>query len=60
MESNADSVILINKFNIKPDEVNRFLKDWAEDATYFKQQPGFIGIDDYADDRKFKCTLIAI
>jgi len=42
MESNVDSVILINKFNVKPDEVNRFLKDWAEDATYFKQQPGFI------------------
>jgi hypothetical protein len=42
MESNVDSVILINKFNVKPDGVNRFLKDWAEDATYFKQQPGFI------------------
>jgi len=42
MESNVDSVILINKFNVKPDEVKRFLKDWAEDATYFKQQPGFI------------------
>lgn len=42
MEANVDSVILINKFNVKADEVDSFLKDWTEDATYFKQQPGFI------------------
>jgi len=36
------SVILINKFNVEPDKVEQFLKDWAEDATNFKQQPGFI------------------
>ena len=36
------SVILINKFNVKPNQVEQFLKDWAEDATRFKQQPGFI------------------
>jgi quinol monooxygenase YgiN len=36
------SVILINKFNVEPDKVDQFLKDWAEDATNFKQQPGFI------------------
>ncbi|MGE5634387.1 MAG: antibiotic biosynthesis monooxygenase family protein [Deltaproteobacteria bacterium] len=35
-------VILINKFNVKPDKVEQFLKDWAEDASRFKQQPGFI------------------
>jgi len=27
MEANVDSVILINKFNVKPDEVDQFLKD---------------------------------
>ncbi len=36
------SVILINRFNVEPDKVKQFLKDWAEDATNFKQQPGFI------------------
>lgn len=36
------SVILINKFNVKPNKVEQFLKDWAEDAARFKQQPGFI------------------
>ena len=36
------SIILINKFNVKPEKVEQFLKDWAEDAMNFKQQPGFI------------------
>jgi quinol monooxygenase YgiN len=36
------SVILINKFNVKPNNVEQFLKDWAEDAARFKQEPGFI------------------
>ncbi|HJU59798.1 MAG TPA: antibiotic biosynthesis monooxygenase family protein [Nitrososphaeraceae archaeon] len=35
-------VILINKFNVEPDKVEQFLKDWAEDASRFKQQLGFI------------------
>jgi quinol monooxygenase YgiN len=35
-------VVLINKFNVGPDKVEHFLKDWVEDAIYFKQQPGFI------------------
>ena len=33
------SVILINKFNVEPDRIEQFLKDWADDATNFKQQP---------------------
>jgi heme-degrading monooxygenase HmoA len=35
-------VILINRFNVKPDKVEQFLKDWGEDAINFKKQPGFI------------------
>jgi quinol monooxygenase YgiN len=43
MEENVEgAVILINKFNVKPEEVDQFLRSWADDATYFKQQPGFI------------------
>src|SRR5574339_267867 len=37
-----DSVILKNKFNVEPDKVEQFLKDWAEEAANFKQQTGFI------------------
>jgi quinol monooxygenase YgiN len=35
-------VILINKFNVHPDKVEQFLKDWAEDAVTFKRQQGFV------------------
>ena len=35
-------VILINKFTVDPEDVNKFLKAWANDAEYFKHQPGFI------------------
>jgi heme-degrading monooxygenase HmoA len=35
-------VILMNKFNVSPDEVEEFLKVFAETTKVFKQQPGFI------------------
>jgi Antibiotic biosynthesis monooxygenase len=35
-------VVLINKFIVEPDKAEHFLKNWAEDAKGFKQQPGFI------------------
>jgi heme-degrading monooxygenase HmoA len=41
-EKIGGSVILINKFNVAQGKVEQFLKDWGEDATNFKQQPGFI------------------
>jgi heme-degrading monooxygenase HmoA len=42
LEEDVGSVIFINKFNVKPEEANQFLKAWEEDATYFKSEPGFI------------------
>jgi len=35
-------VILINKFNVIPEKIEQFLKDWKEDANRFIQQPGFV------------------
>lgn len=35
-------VILINKFNVRQEEVEAFMRAWAEDAAFFKRQPGFI------------------
>ena len=35
-------VILINKFNVNPEDADKFLKAWAKDADYFKHQPGLI------------------
>ena len=37
-------VILINKFNVDPDKIEQFVKDWGKDAVNFKQQPGFISV----------------
>jgi quinol monooxygenase YgiN len=40
-EGRGRSVILINKINAKPEDVDDVLKAWAEDAAFFKK-PGFI------------------
>jgi quinol monooxygenase YgiN len=42
MEEDIGPVILINKFNVSSEDVDRFLKAWAGDAAILKQQPGFI------------------
>jgi hypothetical protein len=35
------SVIMINKFNVKPHDVRGLLEAWAADAAYLKQKQGF-------------------
>ena len=42
MEEKIGPVIIINRFNVKPEEVDSFVRAWAADAAYSKQQPGFI------------------
>jgi heme-degrading monooxygenase HmoA len=42
MEANVAPVILINKVNVKPEDVDQFLRTWAADAAIMKRQPGFI------------------
>ena len=42
LEEDVGPVILINKFNLNPQDVSQFLKAWASDAEIMKQQPGFI------------------
>ena len=41
-EDISGPVILINKFNVDPEDVSKFLKAWTKDAEYFKRQPGLI------------------
>ena len=41
-EKDGRPVILINKFNVKPEDVDKFLKAWAANSAYLKQKPGFI------------------
>jgi heme-degrading monooxygenase HmoA len=47
MEEYVDPVILINKFNVKSEDIDQLMKAWAADAAYFKQQPGFISAQLY-------------
>jgi heme-degrading monooxygenase HmoA len=35
-------IVLINQFNVRPEDVERFLAVWADDASFMKNQPGFI------------------
>jgi quinol monooxygenase YgiN len=42
LEEDVGSVIVINKFNVNPEEMDQFLKAWASVAEIMKQQPGFI------------------
>jgi quinol monooxygenase YgiN len=42
LEEDVGSVILVNKFNLHPQDVNQFLKVWTSDAEIMKQQLGFI------------------
>jgi heme-degrading monooxygenase HmoA len=41
-EHDVGRVILINKFNVKSEEAEQFLKAWTADASFFKNQPGFV------------------
>lgn len=42
LRQDTGPVVLMNEFNVAPDDVERFLEVWADDAAYMKQQPGFI------------------
>ena len=41
-EEGGRPVILINKFNVKPEDLDQLFNAWAADAAYLKQKPGFI------------------
>jgi heme-degrading monooxygenase HmoA len=42
LQADDGSVVLINQFNLAPEDTESFLKAWADDAAFMKQQPGFI------------------
>src|SRR5262247_1584564 len=42
LETNEGPVILINKFNVAPEDAEQLVKAWSADAEFFKRQPGFI------------------
>ena len=42
LDEDAGPIIVMNKFNVGPDEIDEFLKVFAKTTEIFKQQPGFI------------------
>ena len=42
IEERGGPVVLINKFTVAPDDAERLVSAWADDAAWMKQQPGFI------------------
>ena len=42
MEEHVSPVILIEKINVDPEEVDLFLKAWVTETNKFKKEPGFI------------------
>src|SRR5262249_19552376 len=42
LQADDGPVVLINQFNVAPEDADRFLEAWAADAAFMKGQPGFI------------------
>ena len=42
LEEDVGPIVFMNKFTVKPQDPDQFLKAWEKDATYFKSQPRFI------------------
>ncbi len=42
LQEETGPVVLINTFTVAPEDAERLLAVWAEDAAFMKHQPGFI------------------
>jgi heme-degrading monooxygenase HmoA len=47
LEEDVGAVILINKFSMNPEDVDKFLKIWASAAEIAKKLPGVISLQLY-------------
>ena len=39
LQEDEGQVVLINQFEVPPEDAERFLEVWANDAAFMKQQP---------------------
>ena len=44
LDEDAGPIIVINEFNVGPDEIDEFLKVFEKTTEKFKQRPGFISV----------------
>jgi heme-degrading monooxygenase HmoA len=42
VQADDGPVVLINQFNVAPDDVPQFLEAWAGQAAFMKTRPGFV------------------
>jgi Antibiotic biosynthesis monooxygenase len=42
LQEDAGPIVLVNVFNVAPEDAERLLEAWADDAAFMKQQPGFV------------------
>jgi heme-degrading monooxygenase HmoA len=42
LQGDDGSIVLVNVFNVAPEDADQFVEVWAEDAAFMKEQPGFI------------------
>src|SRR5262245_5836371 len=40
--AHSGPVVLVNKFTVAPEDRGALIAAWADDAAFFKRQPGFI------------------
>ncbi len=46
-ETDVSPVVLINLFNVAPEDEDQLLKAWTADAAFLKTQPGYISTQLY-------------
>jgi quinol monooxygenase YgiN len=42
LQAGNGPIVLINVFSVSPEDAERLLLVWAEDAAFMKKQPGFV------------------
>jgi heme-degrading monooxygenase HmoA len=42
LQAGDGPIVLVNVFNVAPEDAERLLEVWAEDAAFMKRQPGFV------------------
>jgi heme-degrading monooxygenase HmoA len=41
-DQSTEPVVLVNVFHVEPEQTDALIAAWADDARFFKAQPGFI------------------
>jgi heme-degrading monooxygenase HmoA len=42
LQEDAGPIVLVNVFKVAPEDAERLLEVWADDAAFMKEQPGFV------------------